>query len=206
MAKFNLQEYEPVEERLERFHKDYKEGRVITEMVEYSDERVVFKAELYRNFEENKPWATGYAEETRGQGGLVNTTAHLENCETSAIGRALANAGYAPKGKRPSREEMLKVRNKAIQASEAKISNQKTNTKTSDRTKEVDMDALRQIKRLYSLTARLHPRSQNIGSKVTEMVVKKGYPSLSRMPKEEIKAIADKIEKKLNSMEAQGTR
>jgi hypothetical protein len=33
----------------------------------------------------------------------------LENCETSAIGRALANAGYAPKGKRPSREEMSKV-------------------------------------------------------------------------------------------------
>jgi hypothetical protein len=33
----------------------------------------------------------------------------LENCETSAIGRALANAGYAPKGKRPSREEMTKV-------------------------------------------------------------------------------------------------
>ena len=33
----------------------------------------------------------------------------MENCETSAIGRALANAGYAPKGKRPSREEMSKV-------------------------------------------------------------------------------------------------
>jgi hypothetical protein len=33
----------------------------------------------------------------------------LENCETSAIGRALANAGYAAKGKRPSREEMTKV-------------------------------------------------------------------------------------------------
>jgi hypothetical protein len=33
----------------------------------------------------------------------------LENCETSAIGRALANAGYASKGKRPSREEMSKV-------------------------------------------------------------------------------------------------
>jgi hypothetical protein len=33
----------------------------------------------------------------------------LENCETSAIGRALANAGYAAKGKRPSREEMIKV-------------------------------------------------------------------------------------------------
>ncbi len=109
MARFNLEEYEPVEDRLEKFHKQHKEGRVITEMVGYTDDRGVFKASLYRDFEEEKPWATGYAEETRGQGGLVNDTSHLENCETSAIGRALANAGYAPKGKRPSREEMQKV-------------------------------------------------------------------------------------------------
>ena len=36
----------------------------------------------------------------------------MENCETSAIGRALANAGYAAKGKRASREEMAKVKAK----------------------------------------------------------------------------------------------
>jgi hypothetical protein len=48
------------------------------------------------------------AEETV-QGRGVNATSALENCETSAIGRALANAGYATKGKRASREEMGKV-------------------------------------------------------------------------------------------------
>jgi hypothetical protein len=48
------------------------------------------------------------AEETV-QGRGVNATSALENCETSAIGRALANAGYATKGKRASREEMSKV-------------------------------------------------------------------------------------------------
>jgi len=52
--------------------------------------------------------SAGYAEETVTSRG-VNQTSALENCETSAIGRALANAGYAPKGKRPSREEMTKV-------------------------------------------------------------------------------------------------
>jgi hypothetical protein len=41
----------------------------------------------------------------------VNSTSALENAETSAIGRALANAGYAAKGKRASREEMTKVAN-----------------------------------------------------------------------------------------------
>lgn len=109
MPNFNLADYEPVEERLERFHKQYKEGRVITELVSKTEDTVMFKALLFRSFEEEKPWATGYAEETKGQNGPVNQHSHVENCETSAIGRALANAGYAPKGKRPSREEMTKV-------------------------------------------------------------------------------------------------
>jgi hypothetical protein len=54
--------------------------------------------------------ATGYAEEVRGAGN-VNRTSHVENCETSAVGRALANAGMAGTdvNKRPSREEMAKV-------------------------------------------------------------------------------------------------
>jgi hypothetical protein len=59
-----------------------------------------------------RPWTTGLAEETV-QGRGVNATSALENCETSAIGRALANAGYATKGKRASREEMSKVAAKA---------------------------------------------------------------------------------------------
>jgi len=54
------------------------------------------------------PTATGYAHEIRSDRG-VNATSFVENCETSAIGRALANCGYATHGKRPSREEMSKV-------------------------------------------------------------------------------------------------
>jgi hypothetical protein len=67
----------------------------------------VFKAELWLDGE---IIATGWAEEVRGQGN-VNRTSHVENCETGAVGRALANAGYAGSdvSKRPSREEMGKV-------------------------------------------------------------------------------------------------
>jgi hypothetical protein len=39
----------------------------------------------------------------------VNRTSHLENAESSAVGRALANSGYATDSRRPSRSEMIKV-------------------------------------------------------------------------------------------------
>jgi hypothetical protein len=105
---FNLADYEPVEVRLEKFIKDYPSFRIATELEVVETTRYIVKAYLYKDAGDSLAWATGYAEETVSARG-VNQTSALENCETSAIGRALANAGYAPKGKRPSREEMSKV-------------------------------------------------------------------------------------------------
>ena len=106
---FNLDDYETVEDRLRVFWKDYADGRISTEIVEHSLQRFIVKASIYRTEVDAFPWSTGFAEETVSTRG-VNSTSALENCETSAIGRALANAGYASKGKRPSREEMVKVK------------------------------------------------------------------------------------------------
>jgi hypothetical protein len=105
---FNLADYEPVEVRLEKFIKDYPDFRISTELEVIETNRYVVKAYLFKTATDSVAWATGLAEETVTSRG-VNQTSALENCETSAIGRALANAGYAPKGKRPSREEMTKV-------------------------------------------------------------------------------------------------
>ena len=105
---FNLADYEPVEVRLEKFIKDYPTFRIATELELVEKDRYIVKAYLYKVDSDVIAWSTGYAEETVSSRG-VNQTSALENCETSAIGRALANAGYAPKGKRPSREEMTKV-------------------------------------------------------------------------------------------------
>jgi hypothetical protein len=121
---FNLDDYEPVAVRHSRWLAQHPNGRTITHMVSVPGADVcVIRAELWL---EDLCIATGYAEEVRGAGN-VNRTSHVENCETSAVGRALANAGMAGTdvNKRPSREEMSKVQNTApkmriTQASSAK--------------------------------------------------------------------------------------
>ena len=105
---FNLEDYETVEVRLEKFIKDFPDFRVETELVSFQNDRYIVKAWIYRTFADSTPFSSGLAEETISSRG-VNATSALENCETSAIGRALANAGYASKGKRPSKSEMVKV-------------------------------------------------------------------------------------------------
>ncbi len=121
---FNLDDYEPVAVRHSRWLAQHPNGRTITHMVSTPGADIcVIRAELWL---EDVCIATGYAEEVRGAGN-VNRTSHVENCETSAVGRALANAGMAGTdvNKRPSREEMMKVQNTApkmriTQASSAK--------------------------------------------------------------------------------------
>lgn len=106
---FNLEDYETVEERLTKFWKDHPDGRIATTLVEHTLQRFIVQAFIFRTEVDAQAWTTGFAEETVSTRG-VNSTSALENCETSAIGRALANAGYVTKGKRPSREEMSKVK------------------------------------------------------------------------------------------------
>lgn len=110
---FNLEDYETVEERLVKFWKEHPDGQIHTRIIEHTASRFIVEASVFRTEADARPWTTGLAEETV-QGRGVNATSALENCETSAIGRALANAGYATKGKRASREEMAKVKAKEV--------------------------------------------------------------------------------------------
>lgn len=104
----NLDNYAPVADRISAFWADNPDGRITTRLVVDDGVRVLFHAEVYRKADDFYPMAEGYAEEIRGSSN-VNKTSAIENCETSAIGRALANWRYQSSTQRPSREEMSKV-------------------------------------------------------------------------------------------------
>ena len=131
---FNLSEYQTCAERLELFWKEHPDGRVDTKLIEASASRFIVQAYIYRTEVDQQPWASGLAEETvAGRG--VNATSALENAETSALARALANAGYSPKGdpsKRASREEMSKV----AKGAEVKANIEEVKAKMADTSKQ----------------------------------------------------------------------
>ena len=118
MSYFNLQDYEPVENRIRAFWIKYPNGRLLTDLqrTERPDGRIewICRTEAYTNQDDVRPQATGFATEIEGTS-PVNRSNASENCETSSIGRCLANLGFAAKGKRPSREEMSKAARGATQ-------------------------------------------------------------------------------------------
>jgi len=105
---FNPADYAEVAERLPLFWKDCPLGRINTEIITDDGTRIVMKATLWADISHTVPTTTGFAEEVRGSS-MVNKTSAIENCETSAIGRALANYQYQGSKKRASLEEMVKV-------------------------------------------------------------------------------------------------
>ena len=104
---FNPAEYALVADRITAFYAEHPTGRIITKLIS-RDRDVVFRAAVYRSSDDRAPAATGWASEREGTG-EINMHACLDNTETSAIVRALANLGFTASLKRPSREEMQKV-------------------------------------------------------------------------------------------------
>jgi hypothetical protein len=101
-------DYEPVDSRIHRFWQEHPEGRIHTEIVLINETEIVIKASIFADRDDTRPVSVDFAQETRNSS-PVNKLSFVENCATSAIGRALATYAYSPKGKRPSREEMQKV-------------------------------------------------------------------------------------------------
>jgi hypothetical protein len=105
---FNLDEYTTVRERVIEFWKRYPNGRIETEILDWSDKRFIVGARLYREATDEKPFSTGFAHEVITDRG-VNKDFALENGVTSAIGVACGHANIGIDKNKPSREEMTKV-------------------------------------------------------------------------------------------------
>lgn len=85
-------EYKTVALRVSEFRKDHPEWGIDTNIIHISDIDVIIKATV---FDENgRLIGSGIAHEVQGST-KINSTSHVENCETSAIGRALASIGLA---------------------------------------------------------------------------------------------------------------
>jgi hypothetical protein len=140
MPNFNLDNYETVEDRLKVFWKENPKARIHTEIVHMTEDGtcVTVRAEIYKMEVDARPVTTGLAQETKGQGGFANKDAWVENCETSAIGRALANWNYqGSKAPRPSREEMSKVGNNEDKVQVTKVDMRKKENQMSKEQKDL---------------------------------------------------------------------
>lgn len=148
---FNPADYASVQERLPLFWADCPRGRINTEIVTDDGTRIVVKAELYADIADSVATTTGFAEEVRGSS-MVNKTSALENCETSAIGRALANYQYQGSNKRASLEEIVKVYR---QGGELSASGPTTSTNS---------DSLVEPFELHHMSRKAPARTQTVGS------------------------------------------
>ena len=88
--KIKGKDYIPVNERLKHFRKEYPQHALISEIIQVTDEHCVFKATIASP--DGVVLATGHAHETQSDG-YINKTSYIENCESSAWGRALGNFG-----------------------------------------------------------------------------------------------------------------
>lgn len=109
MATLEMESFPTVQERIAHFYKDFPDGSIRTFLVKHDGPEVIFEARAYRTPEEATMgvYTSGWSREIEGRS-PANRTAHLENCESAAVARALSHLGYSVDDRRPTRAEMLK--------------------------------------------------------------------------------------------------
>jgi hypothetical protein len=110
---FNLSDYQTVQERIEIFWKIHPNGRIVNKLIRFDEKTVIVRCSVWKDTHEvawKEPDAVDYAQEPITEKG-INATSALENCTTSATGRALSLLGgeLSPSKARASRTEMEKV-------------------------------------------------------------------------------------------------
>lgn len=101
-------EYAQVPERVKAFRSIHPNGAILTELVSNEGGVCIFRATVYS--EDGKTLGTGTAYEKEGSS-YINKTSYIENCETSAVGRALGFAGFGIDTSIASAEEVTNAIN-----------------------------------------------------------------------------------------------
>lgn len=146
--------YVEVNERIKAFWQLCEKGKIETDIIKLDEGICVIKAKVFENKENTEPRATGTAYEKENST-FINKTSYIENCETSAIGRALGNAGIGIDTSVASAEE---VQNAIIQ--QEQLQDRKINRK--------ELDILNKTIAKYSLSS----------DRVNEILNKYGYETI----------------------------
>ena len=101
-------DYYPVNERVLEFRKQYPKGTIDTSIISITDDSVLIRAEIFDGMPDRIHLASGHAFEMKSWS-FINTQSLVENCETSAVGRALAFLGIGIINAIASADEMKGV-------------------------------------------------------------------------------------------------
>ena len=170
-------EYAEVNQRIKAFRMVYPEGSIITEIVELADGVCTIKA-MAKNGD--NVLGTGLAQEKESSS-YINKTSYIENCETSAVGRALGMCGFGIDTSVCSAEEL----ENALKNQAKKYSG--TEPVEKPQSERATEEQIAKLRALY----------KGKEDKLTELLDKYDITNPVQFKRMEIQSVIDKLEAKL---------
>ena len=133
-------DYAEVNQRIKAFRMVYPTGQIITEMLSNENGICVFRAMVYDEKENLLSTGTAYEKESSS---FINRTSYIENCETSAVGRALGMAGFGIDVSVASYEEVANaIQNQGEKPKEKKSDDEMSELLLAVKSAQIRMDEL----------------------------------------------------------------
>lgn len=166
-------DYAEVNQRIKAFRMVYPEGTINTEIISLENGVCTMKATAMN---EGKILGTGFAQEKEGST-FINETSYIENCETSAVGRALGMCGFGIDTSVCSAEELQNALN----------NQNKPETKSKPKSEYATEEQIAKLNKYYSGKM----------DKLDELLIKYKVSNIMYLPKSTAQRIINKIEARL---------